>query len=123
MKRSFPMLAMSLLLLLLAGCNAQQNTKGFDTEAMDGLKKNAQVFTKTAIQKDLIPLNSYIKVSGRIEKTDSGAKQIKKGDRFILNDGKNKLQIFNEQSKSFAVGDEVVVYGEYYGFIKGQLIE
>ena len=40
-----------------------------------------------------------------------------------MKSGSSKYQVFNEQKKKLKIGDEVTVYGEYYGFLKGTLIE
>ncbi|MHA4801792.1 hypothetical protein ACX0E5_16380, partial [Enterococcus faecium] len=70
-----------------------------------------------------VRLNEYISLKGEIVESDSRSSLIKKGDRFILKSGSSKYQVFNEQKKKLKIGDEVTVYGEYYGFLKGTLIE
>ena len=40
-----------------------------------------------------------------------------------LQNGGSQYQVFNEQDLPSRLGEDVVVYGEYYGFIKGSLIE
>ncbi|MDA9429598.1 hypothetical protein QJ527_08355 [Enterococcus mundtii] len=67
-------------------------------------------------------MHQWVKIEGKIIRSD-GQEQIAKGDRFILRSGSSDYQVFNEQATTINVGDEVLVYGEYYGFIKGFFIE
>ena len=104
-----------LILLALTGCKSGE--KEFDEESLQNLKETAQSYSETELQNGDVRLNEYIVES------DSRSSLIKKGDRFILKSGSSKYQVFNEQKKKLKIGDEVTVYGEYYGFLKGTLIE
>lgn len=65
----------------------------------------------------------YIRLTGKIIISDSGDKSIEKGERFILERGAYQFHVINEQETPLKIGVQVSVYGEYYGFIKGTLIE
>ncbi|HAP5023191.1 TPA: hypothetical protein IUY12_001800, partial [Enterococcus faecalis EX166083VC20] len=97
--------------------------KEFDEESLQNLKETAQSYSETELQNGDVRLNEYISLKGEIVESDSRSSLIKKGDRFILKSGSSKYQVFNEQKKKLKIGDEVTVYGEYYGFLKGTLIE
>lgn len=87
-----------------------------------GIQQKAQVFTEKEYQSAEVPLHEWVKIEGKIIQSDR-QEDIKKGDRFILRSGSSNYHVFNEQTAKIKVGDEVIVYGEYYGFIKGILIE
>ena len=110
-----------LILLALTGCKSGE--KEFDEESLQNLKETAQSYSETELQNGDVRLNEYISLKGEIVESDSRSSLIKKGDRFILKSGSSKYQVFNEQKKKLKIGDEVTVYGEYYGFLKGTLIE
>lgn len=125
MKKLLLIVAVFSSLLLTAGCGATE-TKGdqaFTEEAAVNLRKNAIAYSKEDLEADNVPLNSFIKVTGKITATDSEDGKVGKGTRFKLNSDGYDIQIFNEQTESYQVGDEVTVYGEYYGFIKGAVID
>ena len=105
----------------LTGCKSGE--KEFDEESLQNLKETAQSYSETELQNGDVRLNEYISLKGEIVESDSRSSLIKKGDRFILKSGSSKYQVFNEQKKKLKIGDEVTVYGEYYGFLKGTLIE
>ena len=104
--------------IVYVGCE-----KEFDEESLQNLKETAQSYSETELQNGDVRLNEYISLKGEIVESDSRSSLIKKGDRFILKSGSSKYQVFNEQKKKLKIGDEVTVYGEYYGFLKGTLIE
>ncbi|WP_181265216.1 hypothetical protein [Enterococcus mundtii] len=107
-----------------AGCqvNSRQQEKDFEDQIKEEIQQKAHVFTEKEYQSAEVPLHQWVKIEGKIIQSD-GQKQIEKGDRFILRSGSSDYQVFNEQATTINVGDEVIVYGEYYGFIKGILIE
>lgn len=114
------------LVLLMVGCspaNGEKEAKAFTEEAAVNLRKQAVSYSKEELMADTIPLNTFIKVTGKITATDTSDGQVDKGARFKLNSEGYDIQIFNEQEKVYQVGDEVTVYGEYYGFIKGAVID
>ncbi|WP_086347715.1 hypothetical protein [Candidatus Enterococcus clewellii] len=115
------------LFTLVSGCSSnKQETKkqaSFSNEAVEKLKEKAAQYSEQEFQEGEVPLNTFVQISGTILKSDSGEQQLKKGDRFILSNGDSQYQVFNEQENSFEVGEDVTVYGEYYGFLKGILIE
>lgn len=113
---------------VLTGCGSgasseKEKQTDFSSASEQGIKKKAKEYTEEELQNDEVPLNEYIKLTGKIEKSDGEGETLKKGDRFILSSGSSQYQVFNEQEQSFSIGDTVTVYGEYYGFIKAFLIE
>lgn len=128
MKKRFQKLGILLLVGLLTGCSSASGTfssqeKDFTKNSKMNLREKAVVYSEEDLVKDEIPLNSYIRCTGKILRKDRKGDTLEKGDRFILEIGEAKIQVFNEQSEAFKVGQYVNVYGEYYGFLKGQLIE
>lgn len=116
------------LLIIASACSGtqqeeQEKQAAFSKETVENLKAKAEQYSKQEFQEGEVPLNTFVQISGTILKSDSGEKKIKKGDRFILMDGDSRYQVFNEQEDSFEIGEAVTVYGEYYGFLKGILIE
>ncbi|MBO1300946.1 MULTISPECIES: hypothetical protein [unclassified Enterococcus] len=107
-----------------AGCQAnnRQQEIAFEDQVKEEIQQKAHVFTEKEYQSGEVPLHVWVKIEGKIIQADRG-NEIEKGDRFILRSGSSDYQIFNEQTAKIDVGDEVIVYGEYYGFIKGILIE
>ncbi|MBL1225984.1 hypothetical protein [Enterococcus sp. BWR-S5] len=123
-------LSLSLLLLLLmtCGCSANKEEEAnkqdtFSEEVIENIKEKAEHFSDQEFQEGEVPLNSFVQISGTILKSDSGKNQVKKGDRFILINEGSQYQVFNEQDGTFEIGENITVYGEYYGFLKGILIE
>lgn len=128
MKKRFQRWIIVLVIALLAGCSSvnsgiSQQEEDFTKNSKVNLKERAVFYSEEALVKDEIPLNSYIRCTGKIMQKDREGTVLEKGDRFILKIGDTKIQVFNEQTEAFAVGDYVNVYGEYYGFLKGELIE
>jgi hypothetical protein len=112
------------LSLGLVGCgSSKNNTENFSKETVADLKVKAKHYTMVDFKKDKVPLNEYVVCSGTITKIEDNKQSLAKGDRFILKNGSSKFQIFNEQDQTFEIGSKVTVYGEYYGFIKGTVIE
>lgn len=116
------------LLLLICGCSANKKEEAnkqdtFSEEVIENIKEKAEQFSDQEFQEGEVPLNSFVQISGTILKSDSGKNQVKKGDRFILINEGSQYQVFNEQDGTFEIGESITVYGEYYGFLKGILIE
>lgn len=114
-----------MFLLVSSGCggskeNAQNNQ--FTNEVTREIRQKAKHYTEQELQNTEVPLHAFIQLEGEIIRSDGG-KTILKGDRFILRSGSSNYQIFNEQKEAISIGDQVTVYGEYYGFIKGIIIE
>lgn len=119
-------LLFSLCLTALSGCSFSEETERqatFSEEAVEQIKEKAKKYSEEDFKEGLVPLNEFVQLSGTILKSDSQEQTLKKGDRFILVSGESQYQVFNEQENSFEVGEKIVVYGEYYGFLKGILIE
>lgn len=123
-KRLLILLSFSLLTLGACGTDKSETdtVNDFSKEAITNLKVQTKAYTDEELQAGEVPLNEYIQIEGEITKTDGG-KEIVKGDRFVLQSGDSQYQVFNEQETPLALGDRVTVYGEYYGIIKGMLIE
>ncbi|MGX7013973.1 hypothetical protein [Vagococcus silagei] len=114
-----------ILLLFLTGCSAKLKENSFPTDEdfEKAIVSKSSSYSTEEYQNGEVPLHEYIKMKGKIIKSDSKSKKIKKGDRFVLlNDGE-EYQIFNEQDKELKIEDEITVYGEYYGFVKTSYIE
>lgn len=118
------LLGFSLLTLGACGNNRaeKETVDDFSKEAITNLKAQTKIYSDEDLQAGEVPLNEYIQIEGEITKTDGGEK-ITKGDRFVLQSGDSQYQVFNEQDTPLSLGDQVTVYGEYYGIIKGMLIE
>lgn len=115
------------ILISFSGCALQINESGekereFTQKTKEGIKKNAKQYTEKEFQSANVPLNEFVQISGEIIQSDR-EKKIEKGDRFLLKSGSSRYQVFNEQDIPIHVGDSVIVYGEYYGFIKAILVE
>lgn len=110
-------------LFLLCGCSGTIAEEKFTDEAQIQLKENAIEYTISQLQSHEAKLNTFVKISGTIQLSDSNGSLVKKGDRFKLVQGEDAVQVFNEQEQEFRIGNEVTVYGEYYGFVKGTVID
>lgn len=115
-------------LIILTSCGYdlngnQKQEENFSKEKNVKIKSKAKFFSNEELQNGEVPLYEYIQLSGEIIKSDSKNDVIEKGDRFILKQGENQYQIINEQEETFIIGDQVIVYGEYYGFVKAHLLE
>ncbi|MDA3972819.1 hypothetical protein PF023_02065 [Enterococcus thailandicus] len=111
--------------MAFSGCGGSQEAaqnNQFTNEVTRELKQKAKRYTEQELQNTEVPLHAFIQLEGKIIRSD-GDKTILQGDRFILRSGSSKYQIFNEQKETISIGDQVTVYGEYYGFIKGIIIE
>lgn len=95
----------------------------FSKENIERIKENSKVFSNEELQNGEVPLYEYIQLTGKIIISDSGDKSIEKGERFILERRAYQFHVINEQETPLKIGVQVSVYGEYYGFIKGTLIE
>lgn len=118
---------LSLVVSMTACGNAASNEEvkkyNFSEKTTKNLMTMAKCYTEEELQNGEVPLNEYIQLSGEIIVSDGKEDVIQKGDRFILKSGDSQYQVFNEQEQLLQVGDKVTVYGEYYGFLKGTVIE
>lgn len=122
--------ATSLLILLslisLSGCSskADQTTTSFDTTNQALVKEKAKEYSNDEYQNSDVRLKTYVKITGKIIKTDSKNDQkIKKNDRFVIQNEGYDYQIINSSDNVLKIDDVVEVYGEYYGFVKGVEID
>ena len=83
------------------------------------LKLKAKVYNNEEYQNGKVPLQTYIKMEGKIIQTDNKNKQIvTKSDRFILDNNGVKYQMICGEKITVKVGDKVNVYGTYYGLVQ-----
>lgn len=124
MKRKFIILLTGLPFCLLFSCSNQE-TKKFDREASsaDRIVIKAKAYTDAQYKNDEVPQHEYVKLTGKISKSDSADDKVEKNGRFILETTGGRYQIINDANVSFKKGDHVIVYGEYYGFIKAMRID
>lgn len=88
------------------------------------LIQKATAYSARAYDAGDVPLHAMVKVAGTVGQTDGkNQKFAQKHDRFILEMATGRLQVFNNQEQTFQTGDQVTVYGEYYGFVQSRLIE
>lgn len=113
------------LLLINTGCskNTEHQVDGFSNEAVKSIKKKSKHYTIAKLSQGNVTANTYVAVKGKITKKDRSGSKINKGDRFILKDGKHRVQVLASNKANVRVGQNVIVYGEYYGLIKSYLIE
>ncbi|EMF0280398.1 hypothetical protein KI126_002446 [Enterococcus faecium] len=95
----------------------------FSKKQEEKLKENARSVSEQEWQNDEVPLREMVSLEGTIIKSDRKSGKVENGDRFLLQTQGNVFMIFNDQNQCFRVGERIKVYGEYYGFIKGLLIE
>ncbi|MDH6363965.1 hypothetical protein M2139_000950 [Enterococcus sp. PF1-24] len=114
-----------LVFLPFSACKQTESKENdnFSKETIGNLKTNAKEYSEDELQNGEVPLNEYVRLTGEIVESDSSDEIISKGDRFILKSGDSQYQIFNQQDIPLQIADELTVYGEYYGFIKADLIE
>ena len=125
MRKSKLILLLLPLLVIFGACQKEQAVQEeFQEKTTQQLTEKAQEFSNEAYQNGEVPLKTYVKIEGVITKTDAKNKQkIGKDDRFVIENEGVPYQIFNTTSDVLKVNDEVVVYGEYHGFIQSDLIE
>jgi outer membrane lipoprotein-sorting protein len=112
------------IVLILTGCEHEdKKTSAFSNEVTEQMKETATSYSDVDFSNGDVPLHETVRLEGTIIKSDSQDNQIEKGHRFILKTEKAQYQVFNEQETTLYLDDSVTVYGEYYGFIKGILIE
>lgn len=111
-----------LLGLGVTGCSSKELANF--TQVAQSKTDQYQVYPIVAYQTNQVPLNSLVKLSGKITQTDHPDGQSgKKNSRFILEVDNQRYHIFNESYLDFAVADRVTVFGEYYGFIQARIIQ
>ncbi|MPQ30139.1 hypothetical protein E4V42_01630 [Clostridium estertheticum] len=118
-------LIICLIMMLTAssyGCSkaAKSSSNNVTTTSLNQeLKQKAKVYKNEEYQNGKVPLQTYIKMEGKIIQTDNKNKQIvTKSDRFILDNNGTKYQMICGQKITVKVGDKVTVYGTYYGLVQ-----
>ncbi|MDR2976230.1 MAG: hypothetical protein LBV19_02815 [Streptococcaceae bacterium] len=106
-------------LLLLSACSGPSASEKDNIQ----LQKKAKSWNDADYKQSKVPLHSYVKLYGVIQKSDGKNEKVGKNNRFILMRSNTRYQVINGTNKEFKVGDKVTVYGEYYGFIKAMSIE
>ncbi|MDG4590584.1 hypothetical protein [Enterococcus faecium] len=101
----------------------RKQMNNFSKKQEEKLKENARSVSEQEWQNDEVPLREMVSLEGTIIKSDRKSGKVENGDRFLLQTQGNVFMIFNDQNQCFRVGERIKVYGEYYGFIKGLLIE
>ncbi|CUX98387.1 hypothetical protein ACVWIQ_02625 [Enterococcus faecium] len=101
----------------------RKQINNFSKKQEEKLKENARSVSEQEWQNDEVPLREMVSLEGTIIKSDRKSGKVENGDRFLLQTQGNVFMIFNDQNQCFRVGERIKVYGEYYGFIKGLLIE
>ncbi|MFN6912935.1 hypothetical protein [Enterococcus faecium] len=101
----------------------RKQINNFSKKQEEKLKENARSVSEQEWQNDEVPLREMVSLEGTIIKSDRKSGKLENGDRFLLQTQGNVFMIFNDQNQCFRVGERIKVYGEYYGFIKGMLIE
>ncbi|MGI8170428.1 hypothetical protein ACR0Q6_12110 [Enterococcus lactis] len=101
----------------------RKQINNFSKKQEEKLKENARSVSEQEWQNDEVSLREIVSLEGTITKSDRKSNKVENGDRFLLQTQGNVFMIFNDQDQCFRVGERIKVYGEYYGFIKGQLIE
>ncbi|MBU3178073.1 hypothetical protein KPL47_17235 [Clostridium estertheticum] len=118
-------LIICLIMMLTAtsyGCSkaAKSSSNNVTTTSLNQeLKQKAKVYKNEEYQNGKVPLQTYIKMQGKIIQTDNKNKQIvTKSDRFILDNNGTKYQMICGGKITVKVGDKVNVYGTYYGLVQ-----
>lgn len=120
MKQKIIRLFCLLCLLFLTGCtSANAQEAKFDQDTTRGAELHAKEYSLRSYELGKIPLHTYVKFSGKILKKDTTGRVIRKDDRFIIAKDQVKVQVISQVDTNCQIGDQVTVYGEYYGFIKG----
>ena len=110
------------LILFLTGCSSKQ-LDDF-TQVAQSKTDYYQVYPIAMYQTNQVPLNSLVKLNGKIMQTDHGdGSSVKRNSRFVLEVDNQRYHIFNESESEFAVADRVTVFGEYHGFIQARIIQ
>jgi len=118
-------LIVCLIIVLTAtsyGCSKASKSSSSNVKAISlnqELKQKAKAYKNEEYQNGKVPLQTYIKMEGRIIQTDNKNKQIvTKSDRFILDNNGVKYQMICGERITVKVGDKVTVYGTYYGLVQ-----
>jgi hypothetical protein len=119
------LLKISLFILFLVSLSAcSKSAEPSQGIAREQIIQRAVTYQAKDYENGAVPLHAMVKVSGKIIQTDGKDKTIaQKHDRFILEMATGRLQVFNNEEQSLQAGDQVDVYGEYYGIIQSSLIE
>ncbi len=125
MTRGPVLLLIATLTAGIAGCGRQSSgsERDFTKKTQAGIVRKAKVYPLRAYQQTKVPTHAFVKLSGQIVKTDSGSRQVGQGDRFILKRKSLRVQVLNQATGNWRVGEHVTVYGEYYGFIKSYVVK
>lgn len=113
----------ALLLIFVTGCSSKEVKRSQnDTNQDINLVKKSKKYTDKQYKNGEVVLHEYVQVQGEIVKIDGEGKRVEKNSRFILKTKDGQYQIINGIDCDFEIGDSVIVYGEYYGFIKAMKI-
>ncbi|WP_390405732.1 hypothetical protein [Lacticaseibacillus jixiensis] len=125
MKKLMIAVLLTPLAVVSTGCSHQNQTQAadFTKKTTSGIRSKAKTYSQAAYQSASIPAHSYVRLVGKVVKTDAATAQIRQGDRFVLQRGKLKVQVFHQAQTPVRLGQTVTVYGEYYGFVKGYVID
>lgn len=109
---------------MLASCTSRTSeTLEMDAEIYGNIEKKAKIYDDADYKNGEVPQNEYVKLSGKIIKSDGEEGIVEKGNRFILETEGGRYQIVNGVETELRTGDSVDVFGEYYGIIKAVRID
>lgn len=103
------------------GCSTSSKSfySNTSTSLNQELKKKAKTYKNEEYQNGKVPLQTYIKMEGKIIQTDNNNKKtVTKSDRFILENSGVKYQMICGEKITVKIGDKVTVYGTYYGLVQ-----
>ena len=109
---------------MLTSCSpGSSDTLKMDNEIYENIEKKAKIYDDADYKNGDVPQNEYVKLSGKIIKSDGEEGIVEKGNRFILETEGGRYQIVNGVETELKAGDSVDVFGEYYGIIKALRID
>lgn len=112
------------LMVMLTSCSpGSSDTLKMDNEIYENIEKKAKIYDDADYKNGDVPQNEYVKLSGKIIKSDGEEGIVEKGNRFILETEGGRYQIVNGVETELKAGDSVDVFGEYYGIIKALRID
>ena len=111
-------------MVMLTSCSSgSSDTLKMDNEIYENIEKKAKIYDDADYKNGDVPQNDYVKLSGKIIKSDGEEGIVEKGNRFILETEGGRYQIVNGVETELKTGDSVDVFGEYYGIIKALRID
>ena len=101
------------------GTSPKSTNSNATTSVNHKLKQKAKVYKNEEYQNGKVPLQTYIKMEGKIIQTDNNNNKIvTKSDRFILENSDVRYQMICAEKITVKVGDKVTVYGTYFGLVQ-----